>query len=131
LEIDTERIKEDLLLRVNIELATGIVMLDTNRMTIYQIADRFYKVDTIQRDIAKRISRRLDRATTKQGQGNTNSRSNSGPATGKEGSAPRLLTTPNNPLPGGLSSYCLPYTENPNPEKEHYIKLRLYYHCGK
>jgi hypothetical protein len=63
--MDTERIKEDLLLRVNTELAAGIVMLDTNGMTIYQIANRFYKADAVQRDVAERMSRRLDRAATK------------------------------------------------------------------
>jgi hypothetical protein len=43
----------------------------------------------------------------------------------------RNTTTLNDPLPGGLSSRRLPHTENPNLEKEHYIKLGLYYYCGK
>jgi hypothetical protein len=121
--------KEDLLLRVNTELAARIVMLDTDEMTIYQIADRFYKADTVQRDTAERMNRRLDRAAGKQGQGSANS--GAGPAAGKEGSAPRLPTAPNDPPPGGLSSRRPPYTENPDPEKERYMKLGLYYRCGK
>jgi hypothetical protein len=131
LEMDTERMKEDLLLRVNAELAAGIAMLDTDGMTIYQIADRFHKADAVQRDVAERMSRRLDRAAAKQGQGNANSGSNSGSAAGKEGSAPRLPTASNDPPPGALSSRRPPRAENPDPEKERYMKLGLCYRCGK